>query len=145
MEREPGTRPEQAVPVEPANVSQEPVVQQPVVQQSSPTLVQPVVMPAYDPRAERIVWLITAVVDVLLAMRFIFKLLGASTQSPFVALLYGLTAPLAAPFQGMFGSPAQSGSVLESASLVGLIIYALIGWGIVSLIRIRHSRRRPPP
>ena len=113
--------------------------------QEPATVVQPVVMPAYDPRAERIVWLVTAVVDVLLAMRFIFKLLGASTQSAFVALLYGLTAPLAAPFQGMFGSPAQAGSVLEPASLVALIIYALIGWGIVSLIRIRHSRRRPPP
>ena len=113
--------------------------------QEPATVVQPVVMPAYDPRAERIVWLVTAVVDVLLAMRFIFKLLGASTQSAFVALLYGLTAPLAAPFQGMFGSPAQAGSVLEPASLVALIIYALIGWAIVSLIRIRHSRRRPPP
>lgn len=100
---------------------------------------------AYDPRNERIVWLITAVVDVALAMRFIFMLLGASTQAAFASLLYGLTFPLVAPFEGMFNTQSRGGSVLEPASLVAIVVYTLIGWVIVAVIRIRHSRRRPPP
>jgi hypothetical protein len=105
----------------------------------------PVFVQAYDPRTERIVWLITAVVDVVLAMRFVFMLLGASTQAAFVALLYGLTFPLVAPFEGMFNTPSRGGSVFEPASVVAIIVYTRIGWVIVALIRIRHSRRRPPP
>ena len=105
----------------------------------------PVFVQAYDPRTERIVWLITAVVDVVLALRFIFMLLGASTQAAFASLLYGVTFPLVAPFEGMFSTPSRGGSVFEPAPLVGIVIYTLIGWVIVALIRIRHSRRRPPP
>jgi hypothetical protein len=105
----------------------------------------PVFVQAYDPRTERIVWLITAVIDVLLAMRFIFMLLGASTQAAFASLLYALTFPLAAPFEGMFSTPSRGGSVFEPASVVAIVVYTLIGWVIVALIRIRHSRRRPPP
>lgn len=105
----------------------------------------PVYVQAYDPRTERIVWLITVVVDILLALRFIFMLLGASTQAAFASLLYGLTFPLVAPFEGMFSTPNRNGSVFEPASLVAIVIYTLIGWVVVALIRIRHSRRRPPP
>lgn len=101
-------------------------------------------MVAYDTRAERLVWLITAVIDVLLAMRFLFKLLGASAQSAFTSLLYGVTTPLVGPFQGMFGNSSQSGYVFEPASLVAIVIYTLIGWAIVALIRISQSRRGPP-
>jgi hypothetical protein len=105
----------------------------------------PVFVQAYDPRAERIVWLIVAVVDVLLAMRFVFMLLGASTQAAFVSLLYGVTLPVVAPFEGMFSTPSHGGAIFEPASLVALVVYTLIGWVIVAVIRIRHSRRRPAP
>jgi len=99
----------------------------------------------YDPRAERIVWLITAVIDVILAMRFIFMLLGASPQAAFTALLYGGTLPLVAPFLGMWPAAGRGGSVFDPASLTGIVVYTLIGWVIVAAIRIRHSRRQPSP
>lgn len=112
---------------------------------SDTPVVMPVV-PVYDPRAERIVWLITAVIDVLLAMRFIFELLGASIQSAFVALLYAITLPVVGPFLGIFGMPkSQQGYTFEPGALVAIIVYTLIGWVIVAAIRIRHSRRRPSP
>jgi hypothetical protein len=99
----------------------------------------------YDPRAERIVWLITAVIDVILAMRFIFMLLGASPQAAFTALLYGGTLPLVAPFLGMWPAAGHGGSVFDPASLTGIVVYTLLGWVIVAAIRIRHSRRQPSP
>jgi uncharacterized protein YggT (Ycf19 family) len=152
FEREPGYPPRE--PVEPGDLppEQSSVVREPGVGPPDPNVTRTVVRPgvpvfvqAYDPRTERIVWLVTAVVDVVLAMRFIFMLLGASTQAAFASLLYGLTLPLVAPFQGMFNTPSRGGSVFEPASIVAIIVYTLIGWVIVATIRIRHSRRRPPP
>jgi hypothetical protein len=137
---------------QPVDATPEGVVREPGLGQSdlyeTRTVVRPgvpIFVQAYDPRTERIVWLITAVIDVVLAMRFIFMLLGASTQAAFASLLYALTFPLVAPFQGMFNTPSRGGSVFEPASLVAMVVYTLIGWVIVALIRIRHSRRRPPP
>ena len=42
--------------------------------------------------------------------------------------IYGITAPLVAPFYGLFGNPSAQGSVLELHSLVALIVYALLAW-----------------
>jgi hypothetical protein len=155
FEREPGYPPREPIDADSVDVTPErsSVVRDPGVPPSevyreTRTSVRPgvpVFVQAYDPRAERIVWLITSVVDVILTMRFIFLLLGASTQAAFASLLYGVTLPLVAPFQGMFNTPSRGGSVFEPASLVALVVYTLIGWVIVATIRIRHSRRRPPP
>jgi hypothetical protein len=148
---EPGNPPRQPFD-QPVDGTPEGVVREPGARQSeyyeTRTVVRPgvpVFVQAYDPRTERIVWLITAVVDVVLAMRFIFMLLGASTQAAFASLLYGVTFPLVAPFEGMFNTPSRGGSVFEPASLVAMLVYTLIGWVVVAAIRIRHSRRRPPP
>jgi hypothetical protein len=73
--------------------------------------------------------------DVLIAIRFVLKLFGAN-PAPFVRFMYDLTWPLVAPFHGIFNSDQVGRSVLESESLVAMAIYALIGWGIVSLIRL---------
>ncbi|MDQ6857527.1 MAG: YggT family protein [Chloroflexota bacterium] len=69
----------------------------------------------------------------LLAIRFVLRLLGANAQAGFAQLIYGVTAPLVAPFQGLFGTVQSDASVLESASLVALIVYALVAWLLVKL------------
>lgn len=154
FEREPGFPPREPLESEPVEVTPEHAVahDRPVIPtdiyRDTGTVVRPGIptyLPEYDPRAERIVWLITAVVDIVLTMRFVFMLLGASPRAAFTALLYGVTLPLVAPFQGMFPNPGQGGAVFEPASIVAIIVYTLLGWVIVAVIRIRHSRRRPPP
>jgi uncharacterized protein YggT (Ycf19 family) len=89
----------------------------------------------------QIVWFVTGLVDALLAIRFTMKLLGASAQSDFTVFIYGVTAALVAPFRGIFPDSGQNGYVLEPASLVAIAIYALIGWAVVSLIRIMAAPR----
>ena len=96
---------------------------------------------AYNYRAIAVVWFIAGVVDILIALRFVCMLLAASQASSFVASLYSITNPLVAPFQGIFGEPAARGAVLEPASLVAMVVYLLIAWGLVTLFRI-FSRRR---
>src|SRR5256885_10691956 len=58
----------------------------------------------YNFRAAAVVGFIVGVVDILIAARFLGKLLGASAQSAFVSFIYTVGGPLVAPFQGIFGN-----------------------------------------
>lgn len=100
----------------------------------SATVVRPV--PAYNYRAVQVVWFLAGLIDVILAIRFVMKLLGANPASGFVSFMSSISEPLVAPFRGIFGTPAAGGSVLEPASLVAIVIYSLIAWGLVALIRL---------
>lgn len=90
----------------------------------------------YNNRAIQVVWWLVGFVDILLGIRFLLKLLGGSTVSGFVTFMYNITQPLVAPFHGIFNTAVQGRSILEPESLVAIAIYSLIGWGIVSLIRM---------
>ena len=97
----------------------------------------------YTDRVVPVIWWIVGFVDILLVLRFLLKLFGGSTVSGFVRFMYDITAPLVAPFHGIFNTSVQGRSILEPESLVAIAIYSLIGWGIVSLIglmsRTRHA------
>ncbi|MFZ0218559.1 MAG: YggT family protein [Candidatus Dormiibacterota bacterium] len=94
-------------------------------------------------RVIALIWFVAAVIDVLIAARFLGLLFGASPASPFVSLIYGVTAPLVAPFEGIFGTPAAGAHVFETADLVAIVVYLLIAVGLVALVRILSGRRRP--
>ena len=104
--------------------------------ENSTTIETTTVRPAYSLRAEQAVWLLAGVVDALLIIRFLFKLLGASTQASFVTFIYNLTQLFVAPFHGIFNTAASGRNVFEPESLVALAIYSLIGWGLASLVRV---------
>jgi hypothetical protein len=91
---------------------------------------------SYNFRATAVVGFIVGVIDVLIAARFLGKLFGASAQSAFVNGIYQVSAPLVAPFTGIFGDTGSRTNTFETASLVALVVYAVIGWGLVVLIRI---------
>jgi hypothetical protein len=99
----------------------------------------------YNFRAAAVVGLIVGVVDVLIAGRFLLKLLGASAQSGFVSFIYGVTAPLVGPFHGIFANSGAANNVFEPAALVAIAVFALIGWGAVVLIRIATAPKGTRP
>jgi predicted ATPase len=90
----------------------------------------------YNFRAAAVVGFIVGVVDVLIAARFLGKLLGASAHSAFVNFIYQVSSPMVAPFTGIFGDTGSRTNTFETASLVAIVVYAVIGWGLVVLIRI---------
>ena len=90
-------------------------------------------------RPIQIVWWLVGFVDVLIAIRFFLKLFGAN-PAPFVRFMYDVTWPLVAPFHGIFNTAQEGRSILEPESIVAILIYSLIGWGIVSLIRLMTTR-----
>jgi uncharacterized protein YggT (Ycf19 family) len=98
--------------------------------------------PSYTNPTIAIIWWVVGLLDTLIAIRFLLKLFGANTTAAFVRFMYDLTAPLVAPFHGIFNTTAEGRSIFEPESIVAIIIYTLVGWGIVSLIRVLSRNRR---
>lgn len=101
-------------------------------------------MPLWYHKSRNIVYYILGIIEVLLAFRLVFKLLGASRQSGFIAFLYSITGIFAAPFSGIFNSFTTNGlsaqSVFEPAVIIAAIVYATIAWGVINLLRLKASR-----
>ncbi|HBW35013.1 YggT family protein [Desulfosporosinus sp. BICA1-9] len=86
------------------------------------------------------VYYILGVLEVLLAFRFMFKLLAANPQNGFVSLIYSITNAFLDPFLGIFRTETvrmdNIKGILEPASIVGMMVFAVIAWGIVELIEV---------
>ena len=91
---------------------------------------------SYNFRAAAVVGFIVGAVDIFIAARFLGKLLGASSASAFVHFIYQVSSVFVAPFTGIFGDTGSKTNTFETASLVAIVVYAVIGWGVVVLIRI---------
>lgn len=84
-----------------------------------------------------LVALVFGLFELLLGLRLLFKLFAANPDAGFVRWLYQTTAPLVAPFTGIFASPStDEGLVLEASTLVALIVYALIYFLIIELLEL---------
>jgi uncharacterized protein YggT (Ycf19 family) len=85
--------------------------------------------------------LIGGVVVSVIAIRFVLELLGASTGATFTTFAYAVTEPLVAPFQGIFPTPARHGFLFDGAALLAIVVYLLVTWGVVALVRIMSTSR----
>jgi len=89
------------------------------------------------------VWYVLGVIEIMLAFRFVLKLLGANPNSGFVDFIYSVTHALTAPFDSIFGvTSAKAGdvqSVFEPSILVAMAVYALVAWGIVKLMNLNRT------
>jgi cation transport ATPase len=83
-----------------------------------------------------ITYFVLGVLEVLLGLRLIFRLLGANEYNDFITFLYTLTHVFVGPFNGIFNDQALGHSVFEVSTLIAMLIYALLAWGIVSLGRV---------
>lgn len=85
---------------------------------------------------EMIINLVFGIIEVLLGLRFIFRLFGANPASPFVRWLYETSQPLLRPFDNIFPVPViDGGFVIEFSTLVAIIIYMLIGYLLLEIIK----------
>jgi hypothetical protein len=91
--------------------------------------------------------------EVLLGLRFTFKLLAANPNSSLVAFIHGVAGVFTAPFTSLFGTPTFGGPNVEVTTLIAMVFYALLFW-ILGLIiqfavkrtspRTRPTRKQPP-
>jgi hypothetical protein len=85
-------------------------------------------------------YFIIGVIEFLLAFRLVFKILGANSGGTFVSLIYSISGVFLASFNGIFGTTVNNGietkPVLEPATIIAMIVYALIAFGVLMLIKI---------
>ena len=71
--------------------------------------------------------LVFGVIGILLTFRLIFEFLVVNSSTPFVAWLYRVTDPLAAPFSNILPNWKFSGFVVDFATIAALIVFAIAG------------------
>ncbi|KKQ56115.1 MAG: hypothetical protein US75_C0010G0061, partial [Candidatus Woesebacteria bacterium GW2011_GWC1_38_13] len=95
---------------------------------------------------EYLIYFLFGALEILLAFRLVLKLMGASLASGFVRLIYSLTGIFILPFEGIFRRGYTQGvettSVLEPSTLVAMIVYAVLAWGIVKLVKIFSGEKQ---
>lgn len=95
---------------------------------------------------EYLVYYFFGALEILLVFRFVLKLAGASVGSAFVGFIYGLSGIFVAPFAGIFhrefAPGAETISVFEPSTLIAILVYAVVAWGIVKLVRISSGEKQ---
>lgn len=94
-------------------------------------------------RGTQIVWYILGLVEILLAFRFVLKLLGANPAAGFTSFIYSATNVFAAPFLSVFGITKALGSTFEWTTLLAMFVYWVIAFGIIKLFLIGKTVSTP--
>lgn len=89
----------------------------------------------------RVVMFVFGVIEVFIALRFVLTLFGANAEAGFVEFVYNVSDVFMAPFNAIFSTQSVEGATFEWSALVAIAVYALIAWGLVSLIRALTPRR----
>jgi uncharacterized protein YggT (Ycf19 family) len=99
------------------------------------------VSPAY--RLAQLIYVVFGIGITLIVIRIILKALAANPGAGFTSLIYNITDPLVAPFQGVFSTPRSHDSVLDLAAILAIIVYALLTWLVARLVDLIQRRSAP--
>lgn len=86
--------------------------------------------------AKRLVYFLLGLIETILAFRVLLTLLGANRANAFADFIYDISRPFAQPFFTLFGYDANTSEMsrLEIGTIVAMIVYAVVAWGILALI-----------
>lgn len=94
-------------------------------------------------RTAQVIYFLLGVLEIILALRFIFRLTSADTSNGFANFIFNFSNPFVAPFNGIFNDQALTRTgVLEISTLLAMAIYALIFWGVVKLMYVLFAPNR---
>jgi len=91
-------------------------------------------------KANRILYTLLGILEILLGLRFVLKFIGANPDAGFSAFIYGITNIFIAPFNALLGTPQVGGSIIEVNTLIAMAVYALLVWIIARLLAIGMDR-----
>jgi hypothetical protein len=83
------------------------------------------------------------IIEVLLAFRFVLKLLGANPSAGFSSFIYGVTYIFATPFLNVFRVVRAEGSIIEWTTLLAIFVYWIIAIGIIKIFLIGKTVSTP--
>lgn|SRR5574341_416747 len=91
-------------------------------------------------RAIQVVWLLFGILEAAIGLRVFLKLIAANPNNLFAQLVYSFTDLFLWPFAGLTISPSTGGFTLEIPAVIAMIVYAVVGWALASLIWIIFAR-----
>jgi uncharacterized protein YggT (Ycf19 family) len=95
----------------------------------------------HDNLAARLIYLVGGIIIALLALRFVFAMLGANPNNGIANFVYTVSHPFAAPFFSLFSYNQTLGSSkFEFTTLVAIVIYALIMALLARLVTLGNRR-----
>jgi len=90
-------------------------------------------------RASQAIWLIVAVVDIILALDFVFRA-AAANNTGFAHYVYRLGEKLSLPFDGIFNTAVINGkSAFRWADVLAVVIYSILAWIVTKAISIAST------
>jgi len=95
-------------------------------------------------KATQTIWLLLGLLEAAIALRIVFKLIAVNAANPFAKLLFGATNIFLAPFKSLVGNPTSGNNVLEITSVIAMLVYLLIAWGIERIVYVLFYRERGP-
>ncbi len=88
-------------------------------------------------RATRIFYFLVGALEILLALRFLLRVINAGSGNGLVNFIYNLSAPFVAPFNGIFNDQSLTkGSVFEFSTLIAMGVYAILLFGLVKFMYV---------
>jgi len=94
-------------------------------------------------RGTQIIWYVLGVLQALLAFQFALKLLGANPAAGFSNFIYSVTYPFTLPFSTVFGASRVSGSVFEWTTLLAMVVYWLVAFGLIKILTMSKAVTTP--
>jgi hypothetical protein len=85
-------------------------------------------------RLTQVIWLLFGFVEALIAIRIVLKLIGANPGAFFTYLIYSVTDVFLWPFAGITPTPGVGAFQFEISSLIAILVYALVAWGVTRLV-----------
>jgi uncharacterized protein YggT (Ycf19 family) len=97
-----------------------------------------------QPIVSRLINAVMNVVEAIIGVHIILKLFSANSDTPFVQWIFSISEPLLRPFRGIFDDVIfQDQYVLDLSAVFALIIYSIIGYLIMTIVKaIGGGRRR---
>lgn len=92
-------------------------------------------------RVRQGIYLLSVLIPALIALRSALQGIGADATSGFGAFVYGITAPLVAPFAGLLGPSQPGGAFPEPHAGVAMVTYLLIAWLLAGAVWILWRER----
>lgn len=90
-------------------------------------------------RLQQLVGLAFIVIEGIVALRVVFKAMGANAQAGFSSLVYNVSSPFVGPFHPVFKDGNINGHPFELGSVLAMLVFALLAYLVLRVVRVLFS------
>ncbi len=91
----------------------------------------------------KLIYLIISIIETFISIRILFILLNANSQNSLVKFVFDLSDIFISPFLGITSYHIIKiiGLNIDFVALISLIIYMIIAYGVMEMIRVFDSKK----